>query len=161
MPIKRNILLLALFLISATSVVHGQNKEETRKYLQTQLERFLVRYDPYESISYTKSEIVMLEIDIKKNGKINNVAVSSIYTDTAFRKSLVHSLLKLKTEFSFPKAKPGIYPVWVTFLLGDDECTFNIKSISGLIGTVQSKSKSYDQEPMVITIRNYLPQRKN
>ena len=160
MKIKPGILLTILFSFFIASVAHTQDNV-TYKYLGKQLERFLMDHSPYDELSTTKSEILMLEIDINKAGKIDTVRFVIEQEDTLFKKSVANTLFKMKKTFGFEGAKPGTYPVILNFLYGDGEHLFRTSSIMGVMNFMKGWYRTYELEPMSITFLHHLPKSKN
>ena len=152
MQMMRNISLIALFFISAFSVSYGQDSKETSKYLQKQFQIYLIRHNPYEYVrtQTAKSEILFLDVEISKAGKIDTIHILNELADMTFKKSVLFSLSKLKESFNFSKATPGTYPVLVSLLYGDDEAIFRTRSISWLMNFIQEKYRNFKQEPIVV-----------
>lgn len=153
MQIKRSLLLIALFCITAATTIHAQSSEETGKYLQLQLERYLVPFEHYDRAENAKSEIMMLKVDINKAGKVDSIRLLSDYIDTTFKKALVRYLDKFHESFAFPGAKAGIYPVLFAVLYGDSfDRTFNYLSIRGAIKLIHEKYRSFENDPLLVIV---------
>lgn len=158
MQIKRNILLLSLFLFSAFSVAHSQDNDKNDQIFRKTLGKAILRFDLDSKDAITKSELLMIELNINASGKIDSYQLVNKNTDTTFKRSLEASLDKLKEVFSFQGVKPGLYPILLCFVYGDDVGTFNIVSMTEMIGIIYDKYRGYENEPLVL-IRTSLPTR--